>query len=93
MDFPMLSESQGCMAGFHSGITIYEATEYDDPPGLHDVQEGFVVMEGRGWAKVGDEEFQLEPDVCFLAAAGVKHSMKRDPSSEYLKVCWTFDSK
>ncbi len=85
--FPMLDEPNGCVAGFKSGISVYTATEYP-APGVHTDQEGFVVLEGRGWAKVGNEEYPLEPEVCFVAPAGVPHSIKRDPNSEYVKVCW-----
>ena len=86
-NYPMLDESHGCTAGFCSGIAIFTTKEYL-PPGAHEDQEGFVVLEGKGWAKVGDEEYRLEPEVCFIAPAGVKHSIKRDPESEYLKVHW-----
>lgn len=85
--YRMLDERHGCVAGFQSGISVYTALEYPTP-GVHEDQEGFVVLEGRGWAKVGDEEFRLEPEVCFIAPAGVPHCIKRDPDSEYVKVCW-----
>jgi mannose-6-phosphate isomerase-like protein (cupin superfamily) len=87
VSYPMLDESHGCVAGFCSGITTYTVTDYPTP-GVHEDQEGFVVMEGTGWAKVGDEEYRLEPEVCFVAPAGVAHSIKRDPKSPYVKVCW-----
>ena len=87
VSYRMLNESHGCVAGFSSGITIYTATDYPTT-GVHDDQEGFVVMEGTGWAKVGDEEQRLEPDTCFIAPAGVPHSIKRDAAAPHLKVCW-----
>ena len=87
VSFPMLTESHGCVAGFSSGITIYTTTEYPTP-GVHQDQEGFVVMEGTGWARVGDEEYRLEPDVCFIAPAGVEHTIRRDSDAEHVKVCW-----
>ncbi len=83
----LLTEANGCVAGFRSGITLFNSTEYP-APGKHEDQEGFVVMEGRGWARIGSEEYRLEPDVCFVAPAGVTHSIKRDPDVEYVKVCW-----
>jgi mannose-6-phosphate isomerase-like protein (cupin superfamily) len=87
ISYPMLDVAHGCVAGFKSGITVYTATEYPST-GVHEDQEGFVVMEGTGWAKVGDEEQRLEPDVCFIAPAGVAHCIKRDKDSPHLKVCW-----
>jgi hypothetical protein len=83
----MLSEAQGCVAGFCSGITFF--TERDYPPAaVHSDQEGFIVLEGSGWARVGEEEQRLEPDVCFAVPAGVAHTVKRDPGREHVKVCW-----
>jgi mannose-6-phosphate isomerase-like protein (cupin superfamily) len=87
VSYRLLSEAHGCVAGFSSGITIYTGTEYP-ATGVHADQEGFVVMEGTGWARVGGEEHRLEPDVCFIAPAGVPHSIKRDAASPNLKVCW-----
>jgi mannose-6-phosphate isomerase-like protein (cupin superfamily) len=87
ISYPLLTEAQGCVNGFSSGITCYTTTEYQTP-GVHDDQEGFVVMEGRGWAKVGGEEYRLEPDVCFVAPAGVAHAIKRDADVSLVKVCW-----
>jgi hypothetical protein len=87
ISYPMLGVSNGCVAGFSAGITIYTGTEYSNP-GVHADQEGFVVMEGTGWARVGAEEHRLQPDVCFVAPAGVEHSIKRDPDAEHVKVCW-----
>jgi mannose-6-phosphate isomerase-like protein (cupin superfamily) len=85
--YPMLDESNGCVAGFKAGISVVTALEYSTP-GVHQDQEGFVVLEGRGWAKIGAEECALEPEMCFIAPAGVPHSIKRDPGSAYVKVCW-----
>lgn len=85
--YPMLDNNNGCKAGFCSGITFYHCKEYS-LPGVHDDQEGFVVIEGKGWAKVGKEEFRIKPDISFIAPAGVKHSVKCDPDSKYVKLCW-----
>jgi mannose-6-phosphate isomerase-like protein (cupin superfamily) len=87
ISFPMLTEQNGCTAGFKAGITLYTSTEYSTP-GVHDDQEGFIVLEGHGWAKIGDEESRIEPEVCFVAPAGVPHSIRRDLDSEHVKVCW-----
>jgi mannose-6-phosphate isomerase-like protein (cupin superfamily) len=85
--FKMLNETHGCVKGFCSGITVYTTTEYPTT-GVHDDQEGFVVIEGWGWAKVGNEEMAIEPDTCFIAPAGTPHSIKKAPDSPDLKVAW-----
>jgi len=85
--FPMLNESHGCVNGCCTGIGIYEATEYKTP-GVHSDQEGFVVMEGIGWAKIGEEEIKLQSDVSFIVPAGVKHCIKTSSASKPVKVFW-----
>ena len=97
--YPMLDATHGCVAGFSSGISVYTATEYTTP-GVHEDQEGFVVLAGAGWARVGDEEIRLEPGVCFIAPAGVPHSVKCDlwnkveipccmrEDAAHVTVCW-----
>jgi gentisate 1,2-dioxygenase len=87
MTYPLLSEKQGCVKGCCSGINYVYAEEYPTP-GVHDDQEGFLVMEGSGWAKVGGEEFRLEPDMCFIAPKGVPHCVKKDSETEFVKIFW-----
>ena len=59
--FPLLGEKQGCTNGCCAGISYYSRTEYT-PPAVHEDQEGFMVLSGQGWAKIGEEEFFVEPD-------------------------------
>ena len=85
--YNLLDESNGCVNGACTGISLYTALEYSKP-GVHADQEGFYVIEGTGWAKVGDEEFRVEPDTSFIAPAGVPHTVKRDPNCEAVKIIW-----
>ncbi len=72
---PLVSEeAQGCVAGFSSGITHFTDTDYPEA-GVHDDQEGFIVLESEGWALVGDEEYRLQPDVCFCVLVGSECSV------------------
>ncbi len=85
--YPMLDTAHGCVNGCLVGISVYSSTEYG-VPGVHEDQECFVVLEGTGWAKVGDEEHAIRPQTCFIAPAGTPHTVKRDPGSPHVKVCW-----
>ena len=85
--YQMLDATNGCVNGFSAGITLYTEPEYLTP-GVHDDQEGFIVLEGTGWAKIGDEEMRIQPQVCFIAPAGVPHVIKRDANIAHVKVCW-----
>jgi len=85
--YKLLDDLNGCVAGCCTGISVYSTTEYPTA-NSHEDQEGFVVLTGRGWAKVGNEEFRIEPEVSFIASAGVKHCIKRDEDSEPVKVFW-----
>jgi len=85
--YKLLNEINGCSGGCYTGITIYALSEYMTP-GIHDDQEGFVVLEGTGWALVGDEEFRIEPEMSFIVPARTRHSIKREIGAEYVKVFW-----
>jgi hypothetical protein len=83
--YRMLDQQHGCVTRFRCGITIFTTTEYPMETG-HADQDGFVVLEGAGWAIVGDEEQHIGPDDCFSAPAGVSHGVRRDPDVPYIKV-------
>jgi mannose-6-phosphate isomerase-like protein (cupin superfamily) len=54
--------------------------------GAHEDQEVFYVLEGTGFAKVGDSIIPLKPGTCFLVKPGQTHGIKRDSSCEFVKV-------
>jgi len=79
--YPMLDERHGCVAGFKSGISVYTALEYRLPACMK-TRKVLSCWKARDRQKVGDEECRLEPEMCFIAPAGVLHCIKRDPDSE-----------
>lgn len=83
----LIDAAQGAVKGFCMGLAYYPLNTYREP-GVHDDQEGFYVLEGTGMAKVGEQEFRIRPGAAFIAAAGVPHTMKRDPDSVPIKVLW-----
>ena len=83
----LLGEANGCVNGCHTGISVYDATTYQTP-GVHDDQEGFVVLSGSGWAKVGEEEQAIGPGTVFIAPQGVPHCIKTDSEEEPVAVFW-----
>src|SRR5690554_1270893 len=86
-NFPLLSEVHGCINGCCTGISIFSRTEYP-LANTHQDQEGFFVIEGQGWAKIGESEFPIEPDTSFIVPPGVSHTIKKDPASKPVKVFW-----
>jgi oxalate decarboxylase/phosphoglucose isomerase-like protein (cupin superfamily) len=84
--YHLLEAENGCLAGCSVCIGCYTGEQYPKSNGVHDDQEIFYVMEGTGSAMVGGEEIQLKPGVCFLVKPGQDHGLKKDKSSEYLKV-------
>ncbi len=84
----LMDEKNGCVNKCVMGVTESFSEEYETP-GVHPgIQEGFVVLSGCGWAKVGDDEFELSPDTAFIAPAGAPHTVKKAPGSEPLKIFW-----
>lgn len=72
---------------FSMGISYYFLEEYA-APGVHEYQEGFYVLEGNGYAKIGDEEFEIFPGMSFIARAGEPHTIKKKKGSVQVKVLW-----
>lgn len=83
----LVNAENGCVAGCFTGISSHHRTEYPQSQ-THEDQEGFLVLSGTGWAKVGDQEFKLEPETAFIVPAGVEHTVKKDEGSEDLRVFW-----
>ena len=83
----LVGEANGAVRGFCLGISYYDSVDYN-PPGIHDDQEGFYILEGHGVAKVGTAEFAIQPGSSFIAPKGVPHCMKRAPGSEPIKVLY-----
>lgn len=86
--YKLLTADNGCMSGCCSGITIYSDTSYSSRPGIHDDQEGFYVLEGKGMAKLDDFEFNIAPGDSFIALPGVAHTIKSDSVDTPVKVFW-----
>jgi mannose-6-phosphate isomerase-like protein (cupin superfamily) len=84
----LIGPEQSATKGFCIGITYYDQEVYN-PPGVHDDQEGFYVLAGRGVAKVGDEELEIRPGTAWIARKGVPHSLKKKPGSEPVKLLWS----
>lgn len=81
----LITSENGCTAGCHAGLLSYRQTDFIQG-GVHDDQEGFYVLEGRGRAKVGDSVFPIEPGSCFIAPAGSYHYICRDENSVPVKL-------
>lgn len=82
---PLLSEENGCLAGCRTGLLLYTQEEYRQG-GVHEDQEGFFVLDGRGKAIVGEKEMTLSPGSCFIVPPGLYHSIKKDPTCNQIKL-------
>ena len=83
-----LTAENGCLGGCTSGTTVYAGYEFSVHPGVHEDQEGFYVLEGEGYAKLGDLEFPIEAGDSFIALPGVPHTIKTKPGCQPVKVFW-----
>ncbi len=84
----LIDEKAGAKNNFSMGISEYFAEEFNDP-GIHDIQEGFYVLEGKGYAKIGENEFKVIKGDSFIVPAGVMHTLKKDKEVNLLKVLWS----
>ena len=68
----------------HMGYTV---TEYAEP-GCHDDQEGFVVLSGEGYARIGSEEAAIRKGTTFIAPAGTPHAIRSASADVPVEVFW-----
>ena len=76
--YPLLNASHGLTAGANAMVALYTSREFVIT-GTHDDQEIFYVIEGRGHAKVGDDEIAIGPGSCFFVPPHTVHGIKSDP--------------
>ncbi len=86
--YDLLTEENGCVSGAKSGISIYSNQEFNSQAGFHDDQEGFYVLEGSGQVKLDDEIYDISEGDSFIAAAGVRHTVRTIDSEKPVKVFW-----
>lgn len=87
ISYYLVNEKNGCVAGCRTGISIHCKTEYTKQE-VHEDQEGFFVLDGTGWAKVGNSEFRIEPEISLIVPAGTEHCFKKERDSKPIKVFW-----
>lgn len=83
----LIGADNGAKNGFSMGISYYYGQDYG-VPGMHNDQEGFYVLEGNGFAKIGDVEIIIKPGVGFIALPGEAHAIKCSADCKYVKLLW-----
>ena len=73
--------------GFLMGISEYDVEEYGES-GIHEVQEGFYVVSGEGFVKLGEREFHVRAGSAFIAPAGLAHAIRKRPGGEPVRLVW-----
>ena len=71
--------------GAMCGMMYCDVTDYGKL-NEHDDQEGFLVLEGTGTFRAGDEEIPVCPDMAILIPAHVFNAFKKDPDSPDMKI-------
>ena len=85
--YNLIDERHGAVNGAKCGVSFYTRTEFHEGA-AHEEQEGFYVLEGKGYARIDGDVITMEPGTSFIIPAHVNHSMIRDKDSEYCKVFW-----
>ena len=86
--YTLLDGENGCTNGCRCGVSVYDNTEFPPDYGAHEDQEGFLVLEGEGYAKLGDCEFPIKPGDSFIALPKVRHTIRANDESRPVKVFW-----
>lgn len=79
--YPIFTEANTPVGGCCAMLNVFFSDEYPEP-GVHDDNEGFYVVSGRGRMKVGGREYELAPGDAMYAPAGTYHSIKKVGSGD-----------
>ena len=85
--YVLLNSKNGCTNGCVCGISSYSCLEYPKFD-MHNDQEGFIVLSGEGYAKVGEEEGMLRPGVSFIVPANTLHAIRSIHTDIPVEVFW-----
>lgn len=83
----VLNAENGCTGECMAGISQYALPDYPEDQ-IHTFQEGFYVIEGSGFARIGGEEIAIAAGTSFFVPAGMTHSIRRGDGAEYVRVFW-----
>jgi mannose-6-phosphate isomerase-like protein (cupin superfamily) len=81
----LINEWHGSTNGFNSIFAVYTSKDFVIT-GMHEDQEMFFVVEGMGWALIGDKEIPVYPGACWLVPPNTMHGIKCAETSEGIKV-------
>ncbi|WP_101910074.1 cupin domain-containing protein [Marasmitruncus massiliensis] len=84
-NYPIFLDEKAPIAGCNASMGQYYCEEYPTP-GVHEDNEGFYVVSGKGMAVVGDEENKIAAGSFFYAPAGVPHAIKKDAGTPDLEI-------
>ena len=87
ISYDLLTNANGCQKGCKAGLTEHRATEFPEPQ-VHEDQEGFYVISGKGWILLDNEKYRVEPDTSLIVPPGVRHAFIRDADVPCVKVFW-----
>ena len=69
-------------------MAVVQELQYVQKQSLIQNQDGFFVLEGNGFVRLDNEEFEVKAGDSFIALPGVRHTMKTVDSEKPLKVFW-----
>ncbi len=73
---PIFATGSAPVGAFCAMLNVFFSDEYPEP-GVHEDNEGFFVVSGRGTMKIAGAEYELVPGTAMVAPAGVAHAIKK----------------
>ena len=78
---PIFDADSAPVGAFCAMLNVFFSDEYPEP-GVHEDNEGFFVVSGRGKMRIGGAEYDLVPGSAMVAPAGVRHAIKKTGSED-----------
>ena len=83
----LLDKDNGCVGECMAGMSLYQTEEFPEPQ-KHTFQEGFYVVEGEGFALIGEEEIAIRAGMAFLVPTGKAHAIRKGKNCSQVQVFW-----
>lgn len=79
--FSLFNRENSPVDGFVAIVNSVVSDSYPEPA-IHDDNEGFFVIRGKGKIRIGGSEYSISENHAMLVPAGTPHAIRKDGSSE-----------
>jgi|GEM_PF-621974 len=89
---PLHTEEKTPVKGCYTMLNRFYESEYPKNFGVHEDNEGFYVVSGKGYYWLEGREWEIGPGSAMLAPAGQRHGLKKSGDADLTVFIYHFPS-